>query len=105
MYLGPEPAELWCEQREEVKQFLCQMMSFLDEPHLLVFWSGSWKEAAAMPFLLKFIAQTAPNGLGAPAPAGVCYLHVVSVQEEFLHCRPLWESSKSSKRQTVSLPS
>lgn len=54
---------------------------------------------------MKFIAQTAHNGLGAPAPAGICYLHVVSVQEEFLHCRPLWETSKSSEWQTVSLPS
>ena len=31
-----------------------------------------------------------------PAPVAACYLRVVSVQE-FLYCRPLWETSKSSR--------
>ena len=32
-----------------------------------------------------------------PAPVAACYLRVVSIQEEFLYCRPLWETSKSSR--------
>lgn len=38
-----------------------------------------------------------------PAPVAACYLRVVSIQEEFLYCRPLWETSKSSQMANSSL--
>lgn len=48
------------------RQFLGLMVSFLKYlTHLLVFWSRSWKESVAVPFLLTFIVQTAHDGLAA----------------------------------------
>lgn len=48
------------------RQFLGPMVSFLKYlTHLLVFWSRSWKESVAVPFLLTFIIQTAHDGLAA----------------------------------------
>lgn len=48
------------------RQFLGPVVSFLKYlTHLLVFWSRSWKESVAVPFLLTFIVQTAHDGLAA----------------------------------------
>lgn len=54
------------EQRKEIKAVLCQLIWFLEELTCLpIFWSRSWKEWAAVPFLLKFGAQTVHGNLGA----------------------------------------
>lgn len=96
--LGPDLAESWLGGEEgDEKQFLCQAMASPGRPAV--------QRAAAAPFLLKLVAQTARGGLVLPAPAGPRHLRAVSVREEPSWFRLLWETFKSSKWQTVSLPS
>lgn len=55
----PDWAELWLRAEGLMVSFLKYLT------HLLVFWSRSWKESVAVPFLLTFIVQTAHDGLAA----------------------------------------